>query len=84
MTGGYVVRKAEGDTDLSVIFDLLLLTGLSTVRSRITATLENCTYWLVLAADDEVVACPVVCRPFRTVGLRPASAIAASSATLLG
>ncbi len=56
MTDGYVIRTAEGDADLSAIFDLLLLTGLSTVRARITATLETCTYWLALAADD-VVAC---------------------------
>ena len=54
--GDYDIRIAGGPDDLSTIFDLLLLTGLSTVRARITATLDNCTYWLA-CLDGTVVAC---------------------------
>lgn len=40
------LRQATTATDLDIIRDLILVVGLSTERSAITATLDDCTYWI--------------------------------------
>ena len=49
------IRPAGAD-DLPAIHDLILQTGLSNDRAKITATLEGCSYW-VAARNGELIGC---------------------------
>ena len=51
---GVAIRKADGSSDLDLIRDLLLICGVSTIRARISATLEGSTWWLAFRDGIEI------------------------------
>lgn len=51
---GVQIRKAASSKDLDLIRDLMLICGVSTIRARISATLDGSTWWLAFRDGIEI------------------------------